>query len=67
MKNMMTREQMMGYCRSAVSAVAGVDSRTKRDVAEMTMRTNGAAREMREDVVSSLMNEMEAASEDFSF
>ena len=67
MRNNMTREQMMGSCRSALSAIAGVDSRTKRDVAEMKLRTNEAAREMREDVVSSILCEAEAAAVDFSF
>lgn len=67
MRNDMTREKMMGSCRSAVSAVAGCDSRTKRDVAEMKMRSSEAGREMMDDVVSSVLYETEAAAEDFSF
>ncbi len=67
MRNEMNRENTMRNCRSALSALAGVDNRTMKDVAEMSMRSNGANAEMREDVMNSLFSERSTASEDFSF
>ena len=63
----MNRENMMKSCRSALSHLAGVDNRTMMDVAEMNMRSAGASNEMKADVMNSLFNERNAASEDFSF
>lgn len=67
MRNEMNRENMMKSCRSALSHLAGVDNRTMMDVAEMNMRSAGASNEMKADVMNSLFNERNAASEDFSF
>ncbi len=67
MRNEMNRENTMRNCRSALSFLAGVDNRTMRDVAEMSMRSNGVGAETRESVMSSLLGERSAASEDFSF
>lgn len=67
MRNEMNRENTMRNCRSALSFLAGVDNRTMRDVAEMSMRSNGASAEMRADVMSSLLGERSAASQDFNF
>ena len=67
MRNEMNRENMMKSCRSALSHLAGVDNRTMMDVAEMNMRSAGASNEMKADVMNSLFNERNAASEDFNF
>ena len=67
MRNEMNRENMMRSCRSALSTLAGVDNRTMRDVADMSLRSVGAGRETREDVMNSLVSERSAAAEDFSF
>ena len=67
MRNEMNRENMMRSCRSALSTLAGVDNRTMRDVADMSLRSAGAGKEVREDVMNSLVSERTAAAEDFSF
>ena len=67
MRNEMNRENMMRSCRSALAWLAGVDNRTMRDVAEMSMRSAGAGAEVREDVMNSLFGERSAAAEDFSY
>ena len=67
MRNEMNRENMMRNCRSALGFLAGVDNKTMREVAQMSMRTAGANAEMSAEIVNSLAGERSAASEDFSF
>ena len=67
MRNEMNRENMMRSCRSALSTLAGVDNRTMMDVAEMSLRSAGASRAIREDVMNGIVSERTAAAEDFSF
>lgn len=67
MRNEMNRENAMKSARRAMSSLAGVDNQTMHDVAEMGMRSAGAASEVREDVMDSLFGERSAASEDFRF
>ena len=62
---MMNRENMMRSCRNAMSALAGVDNRTMREILMMSMRS--ADTEIQEDVMNSLFCERSAAAEDYSF
>ena len=67
MRNEMNRENMMRSCRSALANLAGIDNRTMRDVADMSLRSAGAGSTIREDILSSLAGERSAAAEDYSF
>ena len=67
MRNEMNRENMMRSCRSALANLAGIDNRTMRDVADMSLRSSGAGNTIREDILSSIAGERSAAAEDFSF
>ena len=67
MRNEMNRENMMRSCRSALANLAGIDNRTMRDVADMSLRSSGAGSTIREDILSSIACERSAAAEDYSF
>ena len=67
MRNEMNRENMMRSCRSALANLAGIDNKTMRDVADMSLRSSGAGNTIREDILSSIAGERSAAAEDFSF
>ena len=67
MRNEMNRENMMRSCRSALANLAGIDNRTMKDVADMSLRSAGAGSTIREDILSSIAGERSAATEDFSF
>ena len=64
---MSNREQMIRSCRSGLSVLAGVDNRTRTQVAEMRMRDHSAAEQEKEAVMNSVLSERAVASEDYSF
>lgn len=67
MRNEMNRENMMRSCRSALANLAGVDNRTMRAVADMSLRSAGAGSALREEIMGSIAVERTAAAEDYSF
>ena len=67
MRNEMNRENMMRSCRSALANLAGIDNKTMRDVANMSLRSTGAGNTIREVILSNLAGERSAAAEDFNF
>lgn len=67
MRNMMNRENTMRSCRNAMTALAGVDNRTMREIMTMSMVSAGTAADLQEDVMNSLFCERSAAAADFNY
>lgn len=64
---MNNRDRMIKTCRAALSVLAGVDDRTRSEVAEMSMRHMSAGSQQKEEVVDLLLAERTMASDDFRF
>ena len=64
---MKNTNKMMRTCRAALSVLAGVDERTRCEVAEMSMRSIDAASQQKEEVMNTLLGERALASQDFTF
>jgi len=65
--DMKNTNKMSRTCRAALSVVAGVDERTRSQVAEMSMRSINAASQEKEDVINALLGERAIASQDYRF
>ena len=64
---MKNTNKMIRTCRAALSVVAGVDERTRSQVAEMSMRSIGAASQQKEEIMNTLLGERALASQDYRF
>ena len=64
---MKNTNKMIRTCRAALSTVAGVDERTRCEVAEMSMRSFVAASSQKSEAMNALLGERAMASQDFRF
>ena len=64
---MKNTNKMIRTCRAALSVVAGVDERTRSEVAEMSMRSFGAASSQKAEVMNTILGERAVASQDYRF